>query len=339
MREYLPRPVRSSMMNWDAYRRRSTITRRLHFVWLAVALIGALALVACGAPAGDAPPATPAPTAESAAPTSAPVTPTLPPDPDTAASRLTLMLPPLYDATASAEQAAALSDLLSAAVGGPVEVVTDVSRVQAYDALCAGAASAALLHPFSAAAAQAQGCGEPVYVLEMDGAAYRTSQIVAPAGEVPGVANLPGRVLCRRAADDTAGWGVPVLGLRAAGIDPFSLLAGVVDAGTDEAVLAAVLDGTCEAGVVERSAVAALADPAAVDVVMTFPAVPEGVLVAGSDLEPGTLRALLTVLRDHRAELAALVGADGLLAADAQDIAPLLDLFNAAGVNPALMAQ
>ncbi len=337
--EYLPRPVRSSMMNWDEHRRRSTINRRLQLSRFVVALLGALALAACGGPAGDEPTETPDVPAADAMPTSAPSTPTPSPDSETAASRLTLMLPPLLGPAASAEDAAALGDLLGTAAEGPVAVETDTTSAQAFDALCRGGASAALLHPFSAVAAQAQGCGEPVYVLETDGVAYHSSQIVAPAGEVPGVANLPGRVMCRRSAADAAGWAVPVLALRAAGIDPFTMLAGIVDAGSDQAVLDALLDGTCEAGIVAGGAVDALEDPAAVDVVMMLPSLPDGVLLVSNDLEPGALRTLLTVLRDYRAEVAALAGADNLLAADGQDIAPLRELFETAGVDPALMAE
>ena len=74
-------------------------------------------------------------------------------------------------------------------------------------------------------------------------------QIIAGADTgINSLADLAGKTFCRPDPLSTSGWIIPDLTMRAAGINPDSDLTEVVDAGSHDAVVAAVYNGDCDAG-------------------------------------------------------------------------------------------
>ena len=81
--------------------------------------------------------------------------------------------------------------------------------------------------------------GSPVY----------NGQIIARVdSDIDSVEDLAGMTFCRPDPLSTSGWIIPSLTMRANGIDPDTDLAEVVDAGSHDAVVAAVYNGDCDAG-------------------------------------------------------------------------------------------
>ena len=62
------------------------------------------------------------------------------------------------------------------------------------------------------------------------------------------LADLAGKTFCRPDPLSTSGWIIPSIELQAAGVDPDSDLAEVVDAGSHDAAVSGVYNGDCDAG-------------------------------------------------------------------------------------------
>lgn len=77
---------------------------------------------------------------------------------------------------------------------------------------------------------------------------YNGQIIVRKDSGISTLADLRGRTFARPDPLSTSGWIIPMLTLRAAGINPESDLARVVDAGSHDAVVAAVYNGDVDAG-------------------------------------------------------------------------------------------
>jgi phosphonate transport system substrate-binding protein len=77
---------------------------------------------------------------------------------------------------------------------------------------------------------------------------YNGQIMVRADSGINSLADLEGKTFCRPDPLSTSGWIIPELTLRAAGIDPATDLAQVVDAGSHDAVVAAVYNGDCDAG-------------------------------------------------------------------------------------------
>ena len=77
---------------------------------------------------------------------------------------------------------------------------------------------------------------------------YNGQIIVHVDSGISSLEDLAGKTFCRPDPLSTSGWIIPELTMRAAGINPESDLAEVVDAGSHDAVIAAVYNGDCDAG-------------------------------------------------------------------------------------------
>lgn len=77
---------------------------------------------------------------------------------------------------------------------------------------------------------------------------YNGQIIVHADSGISSLEDLAGKTFCRPDPLSTSGWIIPELTMRAAGINPESDLAEVVDAGSHDAVVAAVYNGDCDAG-------------------------------------------------------------------------------------------
>ncbi|MEA3396764.1 MAG: phosphate/phosphite/phosphonate ABC transporter substrate-binding protein, partial [Chloroflexota bacterium] len=72
--------------------------------------------------------------------------------------------------------------------------------------------------------------------------------IVRADSGINSIEDLAGKTFCRSDPLSTSGWIIPMLTMRAAGIDPDTGLAQVVDTGAHDATVAAVYNGDCDVG-------------------------------------------------------------------------------------------
>jgi len=77
---------------------------------------------------------------------------------------------------------------------------------------------------------------------------YNGQLITRADSGIQSIADLEGRTFCRPDPLSTSGWIIPQLSMRAEGINPEQDLGQVVDAGSHDAVVAAVYNGDCDAG-------------------------------------------------------------------------------------------
>jgi phosphonate transport system substrate-binding protein len=119
------------------------------------------------------------------------------------------------------------------------------------EALCSDPPKAhmASLATFSYILASERGCADVALVSVRYGSAVYNGQIFVRADSgIESVADLAGKTICRPDPLSTSGWIIPSITLRAAGIDPDTDLAQVVDAGSHDASVAGVYNGDCDAG-------------------------------------------------------------------------------------------
>jgi phosphonate transport system substrate-binding protein len=126
-------------------------------------------------------------------------------------------------------------------------VTTDYSA--AVEAMCNGEAHMGALNTFNYVLANARGCADVALVSSRFGSTFYSGQIITRADSgITSIADLAGKTFCRPDPTSTSGWIIPSIAMRAAGIDPNTDLADVVDAGSHDAVVIAVYNGDCDAG-------------------------------------------------------------------------------------------
>jgi phosphonate transport system substrate-binding protein len=110
-------------------------------------------------------------------------------------------------------------------------------------------AQMASLATFAYVLAADRGVAEAALVSVRFGSPTYNGQIIARADSgIRNVAQLRGKTFARPDPLSTSGWIIPMLTMRAAGIDPESDLEEIVDAGSHDAVVAAVYNGDVDAG-------------------------------------------------------------------------------------------
>jgi ABC-type phosphate/phosphonate transport system substrate-binding protein len=237
-----------------------------------------------------------------------------------------------------------LGNAIGATSGSAVQVELGQSYAEAYRALCSGEADVVSLEAFSYLAASERGCGVVLYIAERDGQTATQAQLIADARTaIRTVRDFNEERFCRPAPDSVLGWIVPSLALRANGVDPFSDLTEVLDAGSDANVIRMVHDGQCEVGATTLGAeesVRGLEDPARIRIIDdTLASVPNDAIVLSLQLDERSQAVLKDALRPYLDELATLLGAEFLQEAGEDNYAGLRDLFEAAGVDVLSLAQ
>jgi phosphonate transport system substrate-binding protein len=107
----------------------------------------------------------------------------------------------------------------------------------------------ASLATFAYVMAADRGVAEAALVSVRFGSPTYNGQIIVRADSgISRVADLGGRTFARPDPLSTSGWIIPMLTMRAAGIDPESDLEEIVDAGSHDSVVAAVYNGDVDAG-------------------------------------------------------------------------------------------
>jgi phosphonate transport system substrate-binding protein len=147
--------------------------------------------------------------------------------------------------------AESVADLIYKETGLVIETNVATEYAGVIEAMCADPPKAhmASLATFAYVLAAGKGCAEAELVSVRYGSPTYNGQFIVRADSgIESVADLAGKTFCRPDPLSTSGWIIPMLTMRAAGIDTDTDLAEVVDAGSHDAVAAAVYNGDCDAG-------------------------------------------------------------------------------------------
>jgi len=142
-------------------------------------------------------------------------------------------------------------DLLHAETGLFFDVKVATEYAGAIEAMCADPAEAHMssLATFAAVMAADRGCAEAALLSVRFGSPTYNGQFLVRADSgITDISELNGKTFCRPDPLSTSGWVIPSVMLKGVGVDPDTGLAQVVDAGSHDAVAAAVYDGTCDVG-------------------------------------------------------------------------------------------
>jgi phosphate/phosphite/phosphonate ABC transporter binding protein len=144
-----------------------------------------------------------------------------------------------------------ITDAVFAATGLYIEPFVATEYAGVIEALCSDPPKAhiASLATFSYVLAAEKGCAEAALVSVRYGSAVYNGQIFVRADSgIETLADLEGKTFCRPDPLSTSGWIIPSITLKAAGVDPDTGLAEIVDAGSHDAAIAGVYNGDCDAG-------------------------------------------------------------------------------------------
>lgn len=144
-----------------------------------------------------------------------------------------------------------VADLLFEETGLVVEPFVATEYAGAIEAMCSDPPKAhiASLATFAYMLASERGCAEAALVSVRFGSPSYNGQIFTRADSgITELADLADKTFCRSDPLSTSSWIIPSLELRAAGVDPNTGLAEIVDAGSHDAAVAGVYNGDCDAG-------------------------------------------------------------------------------------------
>jgi phosphonate transport system substrate-binding protein len=144
-----------------------------------------------------------------------------------------------------------ITDAVYAATGLYIEPFVATEYAGVIEAMCSDPPKAhiASLATFSYVLAAEKGCAEAALVSVRFGSAVYNGQIFVRADSgIESLADLEGKTFCRPDPLSTSGWIIPSITLKAAGVDPDTGLAEIVDAGSHDASVAGVYNGDCDAG-------------------------------------------------------------------------------------------
>lgn len=145
----------------------------------------------------------------------------------------------------------AVASLLNQETGLYFDTFVATEYAGVIEAMCSDPVKANMgsLATFAYILAHERGCADAELVSVRFGSAVYNGQIIVRADSgIETIADLKGKTFCRPDALSTSGWIIPSIELKAAGVDPNTDLAQVVDAGSHDAVVAAVYNGECDAG-------------------------------------------------------------------------------------------
>jgi len=147
--------------------------------------------------------------------------------------------------------AQAVADLLHEETGLFFKTTVATEYAGVVEAMCSDPPEAHMgsLATFAYVLAADRGCAEAELVAVRYGSPTYNGQIIVRADSgISSITDLAGKTFCRPDPLSTSGWIIPNLTMRAAGINPETDLAEIVDSGAHDAVVAAVYNGECDAG-------------------------------------------------------------------------------------------
>jgi len=145
----------------------------------------------------------------------------------------------------------AVADLIFQETGLIIESSVATEYAGVIEAMCTTPPKAHMgsLATFAYVLAADKGCAEAELVAVRYGSPTYNGQLIVRADSgIKEIADLADKTFCRPDPLSTSGWIIPMLTLRAAGIDTDTDLAEVVDAGSHDGVAAAVYNGDCDVG-------------------------------------------------------------------------------------------
>ena len=216
-----------------------------HKILVAVTVLSLLLQVL----AGCAPQATPTPTPKPK-PTSPPP-PTAPPAAlGTSENPIVLSMVPSGDTEEILQGGEEITALLAEKTGLVIDVNVATSYAAVIEAMGSGKAHMATLATFSYLLAHEKYGVDVGLVSARYGTPYYKGQIIANADSgIQTIADIKGKTMCWVDATSTSGYIVPLVSLKAAGVDPDAGdLAQQVEAGSHNNVVLAVYRGECDAG-------------------------------------------------------------------------------------------
>lgn len=143
-----------------------------------------------------------------------------------------------------------IARLLAQETGLVLETNVATSYAAVIEAMGAENAHVAWLNTFNYLLAREKHGVEPLLVTERYGTTTYAGEIIARADSgIDSLDDLVGKTFCRPDALSTSGWIVPLVTMRAAGVEERDL-GDVVDATSHDAVVTAVYNGDCDAGAV-----------------------------------------------------------------------------------------
>ncbi len=235
---------------------------RFNMVVLAVLVILVLALSACQPAAAptEAPTSPPAAAPTQAPPTAAPTAAPTEVPPTEAPSAPTVGTeenPIVWAVVPSGETERVVTGFDDVAgmvfdqTGLVIKPLVATEYAGVIEAMCSNPAKAqmASLATFAYLLASERGCADVSLVSVRNGAPTYNGQIITRTDSgITEIADLAGKTFCRPDPLSTSGWIVPSIEMKAAGINPDTDLGQIVDAGSHDAVVAAVYNGDCDAG-------------------------------------------------------------------------------------------
>jgi phosphonate transport system substrate-binding protein len=141
--------------------------------------------------------------------------------------------------------------LIREETGLVIEPLVATEYAGVIEAMCSDPTQAQMgsLATFAYILAAERGCAEAELVSVRFGSTSYNGQIFVRADSgINTIADLAGKTFCRPDPLSTSGWIIPSITLRAAGINPDTDLAQIVDAGSHDASVAGVYNGDCDAG-------------------------------------------------------------------------------------------
>jgi phosphonate transport system substrate-binding protein len=144
-----------------------------------------------------------------------------------------------------------VAQMLFDETGLVIEPFVATEYAGAIEAMCSDPVKAhmASLATFAYMLASERGCAEAELVSVRFGSPSYNGQIFARADSgITELADLDGKTFCRSDPLSTSSWIIPSLELRAAGVNPDTDLAQIVDAGSHDAAVSGVYNGDCDAG-------------------------------------------------------------------------------------------
>jgi phosphonate transport system substrate-binding protein len=144
-----------------------------------------------------------------------------------------------------------VADMIFEESGLVIDTFVATEYAGVIEAMCADPPKAhmASLATFAYIIASDKGCADVDLVSVRYGDPTYSGQIFVRADSgITSVAEAAGKTWCRADPTSTSSWVIPTIYLKAAGIDPDTDLAQVVDAGSHEAAVAGVYNGDCDLG-------------------------------------------------------------------------------------------
>lgn len=248
---------------------------------------------------------------------------------------------------AAANFASRFETALVEASGVAVEVLIVDRYAEGLAALCdsaGGKVSVAWVDGLTYMAAIAQGCGEPVLLVERgrgrNAHTGETGVLIANSDRsFSSVAQVEGDTVCRLGYEDFWTWMVPSLVMQARGVNPTTDLEAINDYADLEALIQAVADGDCDAAGIPVAALDGDEPPEGVSILETTVEFPYPVLMFPPQLPLGArvqlTEGLLAMADDTNSAriLQGLMEQDALLPVTTEDFADFTAFLERTGLD------